>query len=366
MVIFSFFSGVGILDLGFQEAGFEIVFVNEYKQAFLDSYMYARRGRNYGIPRYGYHVGDINDFLDGGNAARFANMVADARARGEQIGFIGGPPCPDFSVGGKNKGRDGDNGRLAQSYVNMIVKYQPDFFLFENVKGLIKTRRHREYFEDLKNDLKRNRFVLSEKLVNSLDYGVAQDRERIILIGTNITSSISKKLIFVKGSFAFDWRNGLRYNSDQIKRLAWPSSQQFVLNSKRTFRYDVPKELTVEYWFRRNRVNIHPNGRDVFRVRSAIARFLSVEEGDTSRKSFKRLHRWRFSPTAAYGNNEVHLHPYKARRLSVAEAMAIQSLPEWFELPPEESLTNKFKMIGNGVPFLVSEVIATQILNSLL
>ena len=84
----------------------------------------------------------------------------------------------------------------------------------------------------------------------------------------------------------------------------------------------------------------------------------TIAEGDVSRKSFKRLHRWRYSPTAAYGNNEVHLHPYKIRRLSVAEAMAIQSLPDWFSLPPTITLSNKFKVIGNGVPFLMARAIA--------
>ena len=83
-----------------------------------------------------------------------------------------------------------------------------------------------------------------------------------------------------------------------------------------------------------------------------------ILEGDTKRKSFKRLHRWKYSPTAAYGNNEVHLHPYKIRRLSVAEAMAIQSLPENFILPNDISLTAMFKMIGNGVPYLMAECIA--------
>ena len=70
-----------------------------------------------------------------------------------------------------------------------------------------------------------------------------------------------------------------------------------------------------------------------------------------ARRMDKRLHRWRYSPTAAYGNNEVHLHPYLARRLSVAEALAIQGLPAGFMLPPDMSLTDKFKTVGNGVPF---------------
>ncbi len=87
----------------------------------------------------------------------------------------------------------------------------------------------------------------------------------------------------------------------------------------------------------------------------------TLEEGDANKKSYKRIHRWRYSPTAAYGNNEVHLHPYKARRLSVAECLAIQSLPKEFILPPDMSLSDSFKTIGNGVPFLLSYGIAKTI-----
>ena len=57
----------------------------------------------------------------------------------------------------------------------------------------------------------------------------------------------------------------------------------------------------------------------------------------------------------------MHLHPYRTRRLSVAEAMAIQSLPEWFELPSNVCLSAKFKMIGNGVPYLMALNIARKI-----
>ncbi|MCR4811877.1 MAG: DNA cytosine methyltransferase, partial [Bacteroidales bacterium] len=67
------------------------------------------------------------------------------------------------------------------------------------------------------------------------------------------------------------------------------------------------------------------------------------------------------SPTAAYGNNEVHIHPYKPRRISVAEALAIQSLPKEYELPPSTSLSDAFKTIGNGVPFLLANSIAKSI-----
>ena len=85
-----------------------------------------------------------------------------------------------------------------------------------------------------------------------------------------------------------------------------------------------------------------------------LEKFQTVAEGDVSKKSYKRLHRYRYSPTAAYGNNEVHIHPTLPRRISVAEALAIQSLPKEFCLPPTMTLTDKFKTIGNGVPFLAA------------
>ena len=87
----------------------------------------------------------------------------------------------------------------------------------------------------------------------------------------------------------------------------------------------------------------------------------TVMEGDVSKKSYKRIHRWKYSPTVCYGNNEVHLHPYKERRLNVAEALALQSMPKEFVLPPEMTLTDKFKTIGNGVPYLLAEGIAKTI-----
>ena len=92
----------------------------------------------------------------------------------------------------------------------------------------------------------------------------------------------------------------------------------------------------------------------------------TFSEGDDSKKCFKRLHRWRYSPTVAYGNNEVHLHPYLPRRLSVAEALSLQSLPAEFVLPDNISLTSKFKTIGNGVPYLLARGVAETLMDYIL
>lgn len=121
------------------------------------------------------------------------------------------------------------------------------------------------------------------------------------------------------------------------------------------------EQLTVQYWWNRNDVMHHPNADMYFQPRAGLYRFQTKDEGDVARKCYKRLHRWRYSPTAAYGNNEVHVHPYLPRRISAAEALAIQSLPPEFVLPPTISLTDAFKTIGNGVPYVAAYGIANTI-----
>lgn len=149
-------------------------------------------------------------------------------------------------------------------------------------------------------------------------------------------------------------------------RRDWPKQREFAVDSPYEFSFErIPKRLTVEYWFNKNDVEDHPNGKDIFQVKKGREKIATIAEGDTSGKSFKRLHRWRYSPTAAYGHNEVHLHPYKERRISVAEAMAIQSLPKKFLVLPTLCLSKKFKMIGNGVPYLMAVAIAKTLKDTL-
>ena len=149
--LFSFFAGCGILDLGFEKAGFGVSLVNEYSEAFMNAYIYSREHMKMEKPEFGYARIDVNVFLSE-KENQMNQMISDERKKGNIVGFIGGPPCPDFSIAGKQKGRNGDNGKLSQSYIDLIIKYKPDFFLFENVKGLWKTKRHRQFYDELKFD----------------------------------------------------------------------------------------------------------------------------------------------------------------------------------------------------------------------
>jgi DNA (cytosine-5)-methyltransferase 1 len=361
--VFSFFSGAGFLDLGFELTdGFEVLFVNEFYKPFLEAHEYSRQQLKLSPPRFGYDNTDINLYSQDTKRAELKGKIKQARRDHEIIGFVGGPPCPDFSVGGKNRGRDGENGRLSGTYIDLICETKPDFFLFENVKGLWRTKRHRLFYEELKKKLHLAGFVLTERLINSLEYGVAQDRERIVLIGFS-KNSLKAGGIKVEGDRLtnFPWLSYTRYTMDQINAIPWSGAEKFDAGRKKPKPRTIIEDLTIEHWFRRNEAAKHPNSRHCFTPRAGLARFESVYEGDDSKKSFKRLHRWRYSPTAAYGNNEVHLHPYLARRISVAEALSIQSLPKEFQLPPAMTLTDMFKTVGNGVPFLAAKGLAKSI-----
>ena len=366
--IFSFFAGAGFLDLGFEMTGkFETLFVNEYHNAFMEVYKSSRISLKISPPIYGEHVEDITNFLSLSQSKLLKQQVEKSRKTHSLIGFIGGPPCPDFSIAGKNKGKEGENGILSQTYIELICRIKPDFFLFENVKGLYRTHKHREFFESVKIKLVKAGYFLTEKLINAIEYGAPQDRERIILIGFKKDTLISQgfKVNGLPTINNFDWNRNTIYKASDLFKYDWPTQDIFIPDSKKPFHSKGPKELTVEYWFKKNDVSKHPNANDHFTPRAGLPKFLTIKEGDDLKKSYKRLHRWRYSPTAAYGNNEVHLHPYKARRISVAEALAIQSLPKEFFLPKHISLSNMFKTIGNGVPFLAAKGLANNIFDFL-
>ncbi len=348
--VMSFFTGAGFLDLGFEDAGFEVVHANEFDPEFARGYGYALNAMGRSPPRNGVHVGSVEDFLSGPLAERLRGMVRAERQSGRRVGFIGGPPCPDFSIGGKNRGAEGDNGRLTRVYFDLITGFKPDWFLFENVRGLFRTHRHREFFEHMRAQVRAAGYVTSERLINSIEYGAAQDRDRIIMVG-----ALSSRFGAV-AELPIRWTSHTVFPRSVLADLPWPGPSQFGARARRP--RDVPEELTVQHWFERNAVLTHPNSRHQFVPRAGLPRFQTIAEGDDSRKSYKRLHRFRYSPTACYGNNEVHLHPTEARRISVAEALALQSLPRAFELPADMTLSNMFKTVGNGVPYLAARGLA--------
>lgn len=384
--LLSFFTGAGFLDMGFLKNGFDIIWHNEYDDAFAHGFEYGMRSL---FPSASTHAVKVQNRspIQELSSKQILNEAFNGAGCPDTFGMIGGPPCPDFSNAGKHRGIDGSNGKLSEVYVSTILDLQPTFFLFENVPGMVKTRKNRIFLANLMARLSTSYF-LDVELLNALEFGAPQDRNRLFIIGihrhwanTNIeTGRVTQpqdwmpRIEVMRQQRLRAQSNGHRYRQLSFdatnKWFPWPSRKLF-LGAKA--RYDwpttspfggnpqkpigIPDELMVWSWIKDStKLESLPNGIDFFHPYSE--KFNLICEGDVSGKSFKRLHRWRYSPPAAYGNNEVHLHPTQPRRLTVREALCIQTVPESYALPATMTLTQKFKTITNGVPVNLSSALA--------
>jgi DNA (cytosine-5)-methyltransferase 1 len=352
--ILSFYSGGGFMDMGFEQAGFEIVWTNEFDKDFAKLHAAGitswRKSLGNEIKAEIFNTKSITDVSS-------KEIIAEAFPEEipEHFGMIGGPPCQDFSMNGSLKGFDGDRGKLTILFFDKILELKPTFFVMENVTGLIKRKDTKEFLQTLLERVEKEYFIDREKL-NALEFGVPQFRERIFFIG--IRKSILDKEIVSQSPNGkwFPFPINIIYKHAATK-YNWAKQDEF--GKKLTKPIELPLELCVESCLvSDNKINVTDNANEFFRLYVTEKSLQAIWEGETNRPSFKRLHRFRYSPTACYGNNEVHLHPYKHRRISVREALRIQGVPDEYVLPSELPMSKKFKMIGNGVPVPLAKALA--------
>ena len=163
MNIVSFFAGAGGLDLGFQNAGFNVIWANEYDKEIWETYQ----------KNHPHTVLDKRSIV---------NVPSDEVP--ECDGIIGGPPCQSWSEAGAMKGIEDKRGQLFFDFIRILEAKQPKFFLAENVSGML-LGRHSPALENIK-ELFRNAgigYELSFEMVNACDYNVPQDRKRVIFVG---------------------------------------------------------------------------------------------------------------------------------------------------------------------------------------
>lgn len=288
-------------------------------------------------------------------------VLASAFPQGKPkcFGVIGCPPCPDFSTGGLHQGAKGENGKLTKTYVDQILGLRPQFFLMENVAGLMRFKKHRKFLDSqIKRLRETGKYLVDFKILNSLELGLPQSRERVFIVGCRkyiAETALQTRLDWGANDW-FPWPHSETYAN--AKSLPWPTTSPFGSVPKKPVQ--IPVELTINSLFSgANDPSQLPNGNEFFQPKSA--KFQTRAEGDVKGKSFKRLHRHRYSPTAWYGNQEVHLHPWEPRRISVREALRIQTVPDSYVLPEDCSLSAKFRLIGNGVPCEMARLMAVQL-----
>lgn len=339
------------MDIGFEtDQLFKVIWTNEIDASICQLYaegMSAWHGSPYQISN--------QQSIESTSAS---SILEEARQHPEfkrSFGIIGGPPCPDFSVRGSQMGFDGERGRLTILFIERIMDLMPAFFVIENVKG-ITSPRNRPMLNELIDHL-RTRYVVTEPIkLNALDFGVPQHRERVFIIGFN------RKLIDNEQATAFFYENLLQSRSfpNALKTYNWPRSTRVKDKEK-----DPPPAILCTGPYLIDNEAIVPNADEYFALRSSQQKVENTSEGDMSRSSFRRLHRGQYSPTTCYGNNEVHLHPYQHRRLSVREALRLQSVPDEYVFSTKSNFSKKFKLIGNGVPVALSQAVANSVWQTL-
>lgn len=161
--VISLFSGCGGMDLGFQQAGFNIKWANDIEQRACETY----------AKNIGNHIvcGDITQ-LD-------YSKIPDADL------ILGGFPCQDFSMIWKRGGISTDRGNLYQNFVEIVSQKQPLMFVAENVKGIL-TANNKKAIKQIIKDFSETGdygYNTTAHLINFAEYGVAQVRERVLIIG---------------------------------------------------------------------------------------------------------------------------------------------------------------------------------------
>lgn len=323
MNVVSFFSGAGGLDLGFQEAGFNVIWANEYDKQIWET----------------YEKNHPNTKLD---KRSIVNIPVDDVP--ECDGIIGGPPCQSWSEAGAMKGINDKRGQLFFDFIRILEAKQPKFFLAENVSGML-INKHSEALENIK-ELFRNAglgYELSFDMVNAVDYNVAQDRKRVFFIG--IRKDLNFKFVFPKPNFPNlvlqDIISDLKDNVlSALPYNKTNGSNCLVANHE----YMIGDFSTI--YMSRNR------------VRSWDEPSFTIQAGGRHAPLHPQAPKMKFieQNIRVFVPGKEQLY----RRLSVRECARIQTFPDDF-IFYYNSVVAGYKMIGNAVPVNLAKFLAESI-----
>ena len=164
------FCGCGGLSLGLEQAGFSLVFASDIDPVCVSTFLHNRVLQNKRM-----FVGDIADLNQ--QYDNYSSMFQDVDL------VCGGPPCQGFSMANRQRLIDDPRNNLYKEYLAFLNKVNPKFFIMENVKGML--NKIDEITEDI-NYFLVDDYDVSYAILNARDFGVPQNRERLIVIGNNI------------------------------------------------------------------------------------------------------------------------------------------------------------------------------------
>lgn len=317
--IVSLFSGAGGFDLGFENMGYDIVFANDFDEDIKPTY-----DRNHDLDLVAKDIRELSD-----------NEIPDCD------GVIGGPPCQSWSLAGSMDGKDDERGSVFFDYINIIDEKDPDFFVTENVPGIL-SKKHYDDFMDIIDEFENMGYTVKYKKLNAAYYGVPQRRKRVFIVGI-------KDDIDFEFNFPNKNKKEMRQLDSKIPDLPEPESTEG--DSYDNDKLDI---INHEYYvgsfssrfMSRNRVRswdepaytVMANARHQ-KIHPKAPKMVKVEKD-----------KWRF--------NKQFEDDY--RRYSVHEAALLQTFPDDFEFIYDDVKTG-YKMVGNAVPVKLAESIASNL-----
>lgn len=326
--VVALFSGCGGLDLGFAQAGFNVVWADEFDKDIWET----------------YEKNHPHTFLDKRDIRKiYPTEIPDC------IGIIGGPPCQSWSEAGKQKGMNDERGQLFLDYIRLLKDKQPLFFLAENVSGMLHVK-HQMAIGNIITAFEEAGYNVSSKLLNAMYYNVPQDRKRVIFVG-----------------YRFDLKK--QFNFDYLARtLPIPTLKQAIGNLQNLAMPALPKSKTNLLCSVPNHEYMQGGFSSIYMSRNRVRLW--------DEPSFTIQAGGRHAPIHPQANRMIHIgkdkwifdlnSPYPYRRLSVRECARIQTFPDNFIFYYKE-LSAAYKMIGNAVPvnlaYAVAQAIKTDLLN---
>ncbi len=312
----SFFAGVGGIDLGFENAGFKIVYANEIDSKAVETY--ELNFKNLKVDNRDIHdvVKDIEFGIDPFNGKKINAVLA---------GF----PCQAFSIAGYQEGFEDKKGRGGLFFeVMKIVEFaKPEFIFLENVKNLMGHDKGKTY-KIIKGALKAKDYFVDERIFNSMEYGnVPQNRERIYIVAFKNENSLKK----------FKWPNPIKLDKtlDKILDYSTKLDDVYYYTKERFRRYSeiepyITKRNTVYQW---RRVYVREN-------KSNVCPTLTANMG-----------------TGGH-NVPLILTDYGIRKLTPRECFDLQGFPPDYKLPEKIANSYLYKQAGNSVSVSVIQRIA--------
>lgn len=328
--VLELFAGAGGLALGLEQAGFDTVGLVEIDK-------FACQTLRTNRPNWNVIEKDIIEVADNG-IRNYLNTLP------EEIDLLsGGYPCQAFSYAGKKMGLNDVRGTMFYYYAKLLDELKPKMFLAENVRGLInhddgKTLKTMiNVFSDIGYDV-------NWKMLKSLDYDVAQKRERIVIIGIRKDLSPFTTITFPKPyGYHLTLKDVLK-DVPTSEGAKYPESKKKVLDLVPPGGYwrDLPEDIAKAYMGK----SYYSGGG-----RTGMARRLSWNEPSLT-----------LTCSPAQKQTE-RCHPDETRPFTVREYARIQSFPDEWRF--DCSLNNAYKQIGNAVPINMAKAIGLAIINTL-